>query len=208
MALTRRQYEVLAFVRQFIQEQGFSPSYEEIANGLQISSLATVHKHLLSLEEKGLIRRAYNRSRSIDLVGPAPGPAAPPVAATVSELPLVGRIAAGQPVEAIEHQETISLSDITRAREVYVLEVRGQSMIEEHILDGDYVLVEKAEKAENGQIAVALVDEAEATLKRFYHEAGGMVRLQPANAAMEPIILPAQRVRVQGRVIGILRKYY
>jgi repressor LexA len=206
MALTRRQYEVLAFVRQFIQEQGFSPSYEEIANGLQISSLATVHKHLLSLEEKGLIRRAYNRSRSIDLVGPAPGPAAP-VTPAVSELPLVGRIAAGQPVEAIEHQETISLSDITRAREVYVLEVRGQSMIEEHILDGDYVLVEKAEKAENGQIAVALVDEAEATLKRFYHEAGGLVRLQPANATMEPIILPAHRVRVQGRVIGILRKY-
>lgn len=205
MALTRRQYEVLAFVRQFIQEQGFSPSYEEIANGLQISSLATVHKHLLSLEEKGLIRRAYNRSRSIDLVGPAPAPAAP--VATVSELPLVGRIAAGQPVEAIEHQETISLSDITRAREVYVLEVRGQSMIEEHILDGDYVLVEKAEKAENGQIAVALVDEAEATLKRFYHEPGGLVRLQPANATMEPIILPAHRVRVQGRVIGILRKY-
>lgn len=206
MALTRRQYEVLAFVRQFIQEQGFSPSYEEIANGLQISSLATVHKHLLSLEEKGLIRRAYNRSRSIDLVGPAPGPAAP-ATPTVSELPLVGRIAAGRPVEAIEHQETISLSDITRAREVYVLEVRGQSMIEEHILDGDYVLVEKAEKAENGQIAVALVDEAEATLKRFYHEAGGLVRLQPANATMEPIILPAHRVRVQGRVIGILRKY-
>lgn len=206
MALTRRQYEVLAFVRQFIQEQGFSPSYEEIANGLQISSLATVHKHLLSLEEKGLIRRAYNRSRSIDLVGPAPEPAAA-VPAIVSELPLVGRIAAGQPVEAIEHQQTISLSDITRAREVFVLEVRGQSMIDEHIVDGDYVLVEKAEKAENGQIAVALVDEAEATLKRFYNEGGGMVRLQPANSTMEPIVLPANRVRIQGRVIGILRKY-
>jgi repressor LexA len=121
-------------------------------------------------------------------------------------LPLVGRIAAGQPIEAIQNQETISLADFVRSKEVFVLEVRGDSMQDEAILNGDYVLVEKAKTAHNGDIVVALVDSSDATLKRFYRE-GDSIRLQPSNATMKPIIVPAASVDVQGRVIGVLRKY-
>ena len=121
-------------------------------------------------------------------------------------LPLVGRIAAGQPIEAVENPETISLADFVRAKDVFVLEVRGESMQDEHILDGDYVLVEKTKSAHNGDIVVALVERSDATLKRFYRE-GDNIRLQPSNAAMQPIILPAATVEIQGRVIGVLRKY-
>ena len=117
-----------------------------------------------------------------------------------------GRIAAGQPIEAVEHAQTISLADFVQSKEVYVLEVRGESMQDEHILDGDYVLVERVKTAHNGDIVVALVDENDATLKRFYRE-GDNIRLQPSNAAMKPIIVPAAAVQVQGRVIGVLRKY-
>jgi repressor LexA len=121
-------------------------------------------------------------------------------------LPLLGRIAAGRPLEAVENPESISLADFTRSKEVYVLQVKGESMQDEHILDGDYVLVEKADSARDGEIVVALVDNSDATLKRIYRE-GPKVRLQPSNAAMQPIIVPAQSVQVQGRVIGVLRKY-
>jgi repressor LexA len=121
-------------------------------------------------------------------------------------LPLLGRIAAGRPVETLENPETISLDEITRQREVFVLEVRGDSMQDEHIVDGDYVMVEKAKTARNGEIVVALVDGSETTLKRLYRE-GDKIRLQPSNAAMPPIIVPAQSVQVQGKVVGILRKY-
>ena len=119
---------------------------------------------------------------------------------------LVGRIAAGQPIEAIERPETISLADFTRSKDVFVLEVRGESMQDEHILDGDYVLVEKSKIAHNGDIVVALVQGSDATLKRFYRE-GDKIRLQPSNAKMKPIIVPAANVEIQGRVIGVLRKY-
>lgn len=118
----------------------------------------------------------------------------------------MGRIAAGQPIEAVENPETISLGDFVRSRDVFVLEVRGDSMQDEHILSGDYVLVEKSKTAQNGDIVVALVDETDATLKRFYRE-GDNIRLQPSNAAMQPIIVPAAAVQIQGRVIGVLRKY-
>jgi len=123
-----------------------------------------------------------------------------------TSLPLLGRIAAGRPVETLENPETISLDDITRQRDVFVLEVRGDSMQDEHIVDGDYVMVEKSKTARNGDIVVALVDGSETTLKRLYRE-GDKIRLQPSNTAMPPIIVPAQSVQVQGKVVGILRKY-
>ena len=211
MAITKRQREVYDFIASFVQSNGYSPSFEEIGDGLGLSSLATVHKHISNLEKKGLLKRDYNRSRSIDVLAPrgrmkqAMGMAAVATAAGVS-LPLLGRIAAGQPIEAVQNPETISLGDITRSRDVYVLQVRGDSMQDEHIVDGDYVLVENTKVAHNGDIVVALVEGSETTLKYFFKE-GDRVRLQPANSALKPIIVPAQDVQIQGRVIGILRKY-
>ncbi len=208
MALTRRQKEVYDFISGFVDRHGYSPSYEEIAEGLGLSSLATVHKHISNLEDKQLLRRDYNRSRSIDLLKPRGRMKQSLAVAAESNmsLPLLGRIAAGQPLEAVENPESISLADFTRSKEVYVLQVKGESMQDEHILDGDYVLVEKADAARDGDIVVALVDGSDATLKRLYVE-GGKVRLQPSNANMQPIIVPAGSVQVQGRVIGVLRKY-
>jgi repressor LexA len=170
---------------------------------LGLQSLATVHKHISNLEKKGLLKRGYNRSRSIDVMPMRSRIKQPP---TGEAIPLLGRIAAGKPIEAVENPETISLADFTRAKDVFVLEVRGDSMQDEHIVDGDYVLVEKAATAHNGEIIVALVSGSESTLKRFYKE-GEQVRLQPSNAAMQPIIIPAAQVQIQGRVIGVLRKY-
>jgi len=210
MAITKRQRQVYDFISSFVQSHGYSPSFEEIGEGLGLSSLATVHKHLCNLEKKGLLKRDYNRSRSIDVLAPrgrmkqAMGMAA--VANGGVSLPLLGRIAAGRPVEALQNPETISLGDITRSRDVYVLQVKGDSMIDEHILDGDYVLVENTKVAREGEIVVALVEGSETTLKYFHRDAD-KIRLQPANAALKPIIVPAQNVQIQGRVIGILRKY-
>jgi repressor LexA len=213
MALTKRQRQVYDFIADFVQRKGYSPSFEEIGSGLGLSSLATVHKHITNLEKKGLLRRDYNRSRSIDVLPPkgrlkqALAAAASVAAASPrATLPLVGRIAAGRPVETLENPESISLSDITGTKDVYVLEVRGDSMQDEHILDGDYVLVERTKSAREGEIVVALVDNSETTLKRFYRE-GDRIRLQPSNAAMKPIIALAAAVQIQGRVIGVLRKY-
>jgi repressor LexA len=204
MALTRRQRQVYDFIAGFVQAHGYSPSFEEIGEGLGLSSLATVHKHISNLEAKGLLKRGFNRSRSIDVLPPR-GRMKQALALSQS-LPLVGRIAAGRPLEAIENPESISLTDFTQAKDVFVLEVRGDSMQEEHIVNGDYVLVERAATAHNGEIVVALVAGADATLKRFYKE-GARVRLQPANNAMQPILVPARDVQIQGRVIGVLRKY-
>ena len=208
MALTRRQKQVYDFISSFVDKNGYSPSYEEIAEGMGLSSLATVHKHISNLEEKQLLRRDYNRSRSIDLLRPRGRmKQSLAVAAEASmSLPLMGRIAAGRPLEAVENPESISLADFTRSKEVYVLQVKGESMQDEHILDGDYVLVEKSDSARDGEIVVALVDGSEATLKRIYVE-GSRIRLQPSNATMQPIMVPAASVQVQGRVIGVLRKY-
>jgi repressor LexA len=200
MAITRRQKEVLDFLSGFTQKHGYSPSYEEIAHGLGLTSLATVHKHVTNLQNKGMLQRAHNRSRSIDVLPPRPA------RRTFERLPLAGRIAAGQPVEAIETAETISLGDIIGNREVFALEVRGDSMRDEHIVSGDYVLVERTKTAREGEIVVALVDGSEATLKRFYRD-GTMIRLQPSNAEMAPIFAPAASVAIQGKVLGILRKY-
>jgi repressor LexA len=234
MALTKRQKQVLDVLERFINAHGYSPSFEEIAKSLKLSSLATVHKHIATLERKGFIRRGYNQSRSIDVVA-VPGPVffAQAVQRTVSpqrggrpsvtpggpgrvpaetfgalEFPLLGRIAAGQPVEAIANPETLSLGDFGRRKNgVFVLKVKGDSMVDDHICDGDYILVEGSREARNGEIVVALVEGTDATLKRFFHEKNGRVRLQPANSQMDPIVLPAQEVQIQGRVIGVLRKY-
>jgi repressor LexA len=207
MAITKRQRQVYDFIHDFVQKNGYSPSFEEIGGGLGLSSLATVHKHVTNLEKKGLLRRDYNRSRSIDVL-PVRGlfKRQPQKAPSEIALPLMGRIAAGQPIEAVENPETISLGDITRSKDVFVLQVKGESMKDEHIVDGDYVLVEKTESAHDGEIVVALVDGTDATLKRLYRE-GANIRLQPSNVAMKPIVVPAKSVQVQGRVIGVLRKY-
>jgi len=200
MAVTRRQKEVLDFLEAFVSRNGYSPSFEEIARGMSLKSLATVHKHITNLEKKGLLDRVHNRSRSIDVL--------PPGTKTRSslKLPLAGKIAAGTPVEAMENPETISLADVVGNRDVFALEVRGDSMRDEHIINGDYVLVERTKTARQGEIVVALVHGAETTLKRFYPE-GNVVRLQPANLEMEPIYVPAAQVAIQGRVLGVLRKY-
>ena len=221
MALTRRQKQVLDFLTGFINKNGYSPSFEEIGKGMKLTSLATVHKHVQTLEKKGFIRRGYNQSRSIDVIA-VPGKTpfgktatrlagkrakAQSVAPAATDLPLLGLIAAGRPVEAVPDPETISLADMVGSKEVYVLRVKGDSMIDDHILDGDYVLVEGRETAENGEIIVALTEGTDATLKRFFRHSGGRIRLQPANAEMEPIIVDEKSVKIQGRVIGILRKY-
>ncbi len=206
MAITRRQRQLYDFISDFVQKHSYSPSFEEIGEGMGLSSLATVHKHVSNLEKKGLLTRDYNRSRSIDLLPPKGKLKQAMAVNTTMVLPLLGRIAAGQPIEAVANPETISLADFVRSKEVFVLEVRGDSMQDEAILNGDYVLVEKSKTAHNGEIVVALVDGTDATLKRFYHE-GDNIRLQPSNAAMKPIIVPAGTVQIQGKVIGVLRKY-
>lgn len=206
MAITKRQRQVYDFIADFVQRNQFTPSYQEIGDGLGLSSLATVHKHISNLEKKGLLNRDYNRSRSIDLLPPKGRLKQAMSVNTGMVLPLMGRIAAGQPIEAIERPETISLADFVRSKEVFVLEVNGDSMQDEAILSGDYVLVEKTKIAHNGDIVVALVEGADATLKRFYRE-GEKIRLQPSNSKMKPIMVHARDVDIQGRVIGVLRKY-
>ena len=207
MALTKRQRQIYDYIAEFVSRNGYSPSFEEIGDGMGLSSLATVHKHISNLEKKGLLKRDYNRSRSIDVIPPkgslkkSMSVAPPPL-----ELPLMGRIAAGRPIEAVENPETLSLSDFTGSKDVYVLKVMGESMQDEHIVEGDYVIVERSESARNGEIVVAVVNNDDATLKRIYHE-GENTRLQPSNAKMQPIIVPSRSVQVQGRVIGVLRKY-
>jgi len=208
MVLTRRQREVMDFIAAFLRERGYSPSFEEIGRGMGLSSLATIHKHVSTLELKGFLRRAYNRSRSLE-----PGTRyiqeirRARQERSALELPLAGRIAAGRPVEAPQQPETISLGDLAGRKDVFVLQVRGDSMIEEHIVDGDYILVEKTATVSDGELVVALLGGSESTLKRLYREPGGRIRLQPANAKMEPIRVAAAEVSVQGRVIGVLRRY-
>lgn len=206
MTLTRRQKQVLDYLVAFINRHGYSPSFEEIADGLNLTSLATVHKHMQTLERKGFIRRSYNQSRSVEVVQ-LPRPVREEVARHATDLPLLGRVAAGQPVEAIQNPETISLADFTRSKNCFVLEVKGDSMVDDHILEGDYIIVEQTQNANSRDIVVALVRGEESTLKRFFRESSGKVRLQPANARMAPTVVPAKDVQIQGRVIGVLRRY-
>lgn len=199
--LTRRQKEILDYVSEYLDDRGYAPTIEEIGEHFGLSSLATVHKHLSNLQEKGLIRRAWNRSRALELVPTT-------VQVQAVELPILGRVAAGTPIEAISGTETMWVpQDMLGRKETYVLQVRGESMIEEQIRDGDYVIVENRQVAHNGEMVIALIDGANATLKKFYREPDGRIRLQPANPTMEPIILDHVDLRIQGVVIGVLRKY-
>ena len=207
MTLTKRQKEVLDFLVGFLNKHGYSPSFEEIARSLKLTSLATVHKHITTLERKGFIRRGYNQSRSIEVTQLPKPVRAQVLDRQTMELPLAGRIAAGRPLEAVEDRETLSLGDFARSDKTFVLQVKGDSMIEDHILDGDYVVIEPTQVANPGEIVVALVGGDEATLKRFYREPGGRIRLQPANSQMAPIVVPGADVKIQGRVVGVLRKY-
>ena len=207
MPLTKRQKEVLDYLVVFETKHGYAPSFEEIGKGMKLTSLATVHKHVTTLEKKGFIRRGYNQSRSIEILQ-LPKPVKEQVIERkVQELPLVGRIAAGAPLEAVEEHETLSLGDFARGGNSFVLQVKGTSMIEDHIMDGDYVVCEQTQVANAGDIVVALVGGEDATLKRFYREGPGKIRLQPANAEMAPMIFPSNDIKIQGRVIGVLRKY-
>jgi repressor LexA len=202
MPLTKRQKEILDHIDGFIAERGYAPSFEEIAHHFGYSSLATVHEHLSNLERKGYIRKSYNESRSIELVKPEEGPQA-------VELPLLGAIAAGLPIEAVGQTETFAVPPdmVRRGRDNYVLKVQGDSMIDEQIRDGDYIVVSQQDTADNGQMVVALVDGEAATVKKLYREPGNRIRLQPANERMDPIVLDARQVQVQGVVVGVIRKY-
>jgi len=202
MPLTKRQKEILDYLGGFIERNGYAPSFEEIADAFGYASLATVHEHLGNLERKGYLRKSYNESRSLELVsreGAAPS----------FELPLLGAVAAGLPIEAVQDRETVSVPPdmVRRQRDNYVLRVEGNSMIDEQIRDGDYIVVQAQESAEDGQMVVDLVDGEAATVKKLYREPGRRVRLQPANPTMEPIVVDADAVRIQGVVVGVIRKF-
>jgi repressor LexA len=200
LPLTKRQREILDYLNDFIQQHGYAPSLEEIGRRFGLSSLATVHKHLTNLQEKGFIKRAWNRSRSVELVSSRVGGRA-------VELPLLGYVAAGRPIEAVLNSETIAVpEEMVGKRDTYVLRVKGDSMIDEQIRDGDFVIVEDRNYASPGETVIALIHGSDVTLKKFYSE-HGHIRLQPANAAMQPIILPPDQVQVQGVVIGVMRRY-
>lgn len=198
--LTKRQREILNYLADFIQQQGYAPSLEEIGQRFGLSSLATVHKHLTNLEGKGFIRRSWNKSRSVEIVPTKHG-------AQSRELDLMGYVAAGEPIEAIATLESIAVPEILIGNNrAYVLRVRGDSMIDEQIRDGDYVVVEDRKTAENGEMVIALLNNAEVTLKMLFRE-NDSVRLQPANRKMEPIVIREVDLRIQGVVVGIMRRY-
>ena len=202
MALTRKQKQILDYLQAYTAENGYAPSYEEIAQNFGYGSLATVHEHIENLRRKGYIRKGYNESRSVEVV-PAE------TAAAAIELPLLGLVAAGAPIEAIEDRETLSVPEdmLRRGGRNFVLKVAGDSMIDEQIRDGDFIVVNSRERAENGEMVVALVDGESATVKTFFREKDGKVRLQPANPTMQPMYFPADRIRVQGVVVGVIRRY-
>ncbi len=200
LPLTKRQREILDYLQDFIQQHGYAPSLEEIGRRFGLSSLATVHKHLTNLQEKGFIKRAWNRSRSVEMIPTNSG-------GRSVELPLLGYVAAGVPIEAVASSETIAVpEDLVGRRDTYVLRVRGNSMIDEQICDGDFVIVEDRKTAQNGETVVALLSGTDVTLKKLYRE-NGRVRLQPANPSMQPIFVDPDQVQVQGVVVGVMRKY-
>ncbi len=200
LPLTKRQREILDYLNEFIEQHGYAPSLEEIGHRFNLSSLATVHKHLTNLQEKGFIRRAWNRSRSVELVETRTG-------SRSVELPMLGFVAAGVPIEAIASNETIAVPEsLAGKRDSYVLRVRGDSMIDEQIRDGDFVIVEDRKSADNGEMVIALIGGLDVTLKKFYRE-NGRIRLQPANPTMQPMMIDPDQVQVQGVVVGVMRKY-
>ena len=199
MHLTKRQQEIYQYLKEHIQSKGYAPSILEIGKQFNLSSPATVHKHLTHLEDKRLIRRQHNLSRSIEIVEEPGG-------ALSREYVLLGSIVAGKPIEVLENREVVAIMPDAKDKDVFVLRVNGNSMIEDHIKDGDFVIVEKRQWAENGETVVALLDNDKATLKRFYREKDH-VRLQPANPDMQPIIVQDGDFSIQGVVIGVMRKF-
>ncbi len=199
MPLTKRQKDILDYVKDFLHRHGYSPTLEEIANHFSLASLNGVYKHLRALEERGFIRRLCNQSRSIQILETS--------SSRQVVLPLLGYIAAGQPVETVTDVEEISVPEsfLTR-RKNYVLRVRGDSMIDEHIQDGDYVVIEQREEARNGETVIALIDGESSTLKKFYRE-GNKIRLQPANPELAPLYVDEAQLQIQGVVVGVMRKY-
>jgi repressor LexA len=202
MPLTKRQREILNYLTAYTEQNGFAPSFEEIAENFSYNSLATVHEHLTNLERKGYIKRNYNESRAIEIL---PSDASP----RAIELPLLGTVAAGMPIEALEHNETFCVPDslVGRSGSHYVLRVRGNSMIDEQIRDGDFVVVNERQRADNGEMVIALVNGTSATVKKYYRERDGRIRLQPANDTMAPIYVHENDVTIQGIVVGVLRRY-
>ena len=202
MPLTKRQSEILSYLQGHIQDHGYAPSFEEIAEQFGFQSLATVHEHLTNLERKGYIRRSYNESRAIEVL--------PPRGLTgATEIPLLGTVAAGFPIESVMSGEVVAVPDamLPRRGANYALRVRGESMIDEQIREGDLVVVNGRESADNGEMVIALVNGAEATVKRFYREPGGWIRLQPSNTTMRPLRYQENDVLIQGVVVGVIRKY-
>ena len=198
--LTKRQREILDFLNEFIEQNGYAPSLEEVGRRFGLSSLATVHKHLTNLQEKGFIKRAWNRSRSMELVPSRVGTRA-------IDLPLLGNVAAGAPIEAVVSAETVSVpEDLVGKADTYALRVRGDSMIDEQIRDGDLVIVEDRKTANDGEMVIALLEGQDVTLKKFYRE-NGHVRLQPANETLQPLIVDATQIQIQGVVVGVMRRY-
>jgi repressor LexA len=202
MPLTKRQREILNYLTAYTDQNGYAPSFEEIAEQFSYNSLATVHEHLSNLERKGYIKRSYNESRAIEIL---------PSDATqhAVELPLMGTVAAGAPIEAIDGQETLAVPDsfVGRSGSHYVLRVRGDSMIDEQIRDGDFVVVNERQRADNGETVIALLGGSSATVKKYYRERDGRIRLQPANETMSPILVDERDITIQGVVVGVLRRY-
>ncbi|MBI3397260.1 transcriptional repressor LexA [Candidatus Woesebacteria bacterium] len=198
----RKQKQILDYIRQHIQTTGGAPTLREIADAIGVSSLATVHEHLIALQDKGLIKRKNGKTRSIDLMtGPVN------FSKEGIEAPILGFIAAGSPIEPYTDPNAsmaIPAEFSSSKKRVYVLQVRGESMIEEQIRDGDFVVIEENDSASNGEIIVALLDNGMATLKRFFKETT-RIRLEPANAKMQPIFV--KNVRIQGKVVGLIRRY-
>ncbi len=202
MPLTRRQREILDYLNDYTAEHGYAPSFDEIAEKFDYASLATVHEHLSNLERKGYIKRSYNESRAIEILPSDVFPKA-------VELPLLGSVAAGLPLEAQTTGETVSVPDsfVRRTGNHYVLKVRGSSMIDAQIADGDFVVVQDKPSADNGEMVIAMLQDSTATVKRFYRERDGRIRLQPANDSMQPIYVNENEISVRGVVVGVLRRY-
>jgi repressor LexA len=203
MNLTPRQTDVLVAIRNYRHLHGYSPTMQELADQLGTSKV-TIFEHVGALEKKRVLHRDKHKARSLEIIADDRLPDED----RSTKLPLLGHIAAGSPIEAVENREEIDLEELFRSKSgVYVLRVRGESMIEDHLCDGDYVVIERRETARNGEQVVALLDSGEATLKRYYKE-GSRIRLQPANSAMEARFVDATRCRIQGVVIGVLRSYH
>lgn len=205
VTLYKRQKEILNYIAQYIQVNNTSPTLQEIADAMGLSSLATVHEHLQALERKNVIKRFEGAVRGIEVIHDALDTSMHAI-----QLPLVGYIAAGEPIEALENDiETVTVSAdlVSRTKRCYVLRVRGDSMIEEGIFDGDDVVIMQQDTASNGEIVVALIDNGFATLKTFYREKDGRIRLQPANKNMDPMYFDPEEVQIQGKVTGVIRRY-